>query len=122
MEFINFSPPIRVMAPLQELVSKNALGLYAGALLGFYGGRLLHAVIITPLVERIFTVEEGAARTGLQNPTNWAEIVDIAWGALGVAFLPNVTMRASWLAGSFISLTDHLLARYPDVAESIPGA
>jgi len=109
------------MADLKELMSGDALTLYAGAVLGFYGPRIVHTWGIAKIVEAVFKPKEGEARKGLSDPANWTEITDIAFGVATLAVVKNVTLKRGMLAGVGLSLFDHVLARFPDVKAKLPG-
>ena len=91
--------------------------MYAGAAIGFYGSRALFALVIMPIVTKV--APEGG--TGFSDPNNYKEVTDIAVAAVGVAMFKDVNMKRGIMAGAALSLTDHLLDRFPEVAAKIPG-
>jgi hypothetical protein len=100
---------------LKMLWSPHALMMYAGAAIGFYGSRALHAFAITPLVKKV--AGEG---TGIKDPRNYAEATDVVTAAILLMVVKDEQMRMGILSGAGLSLIDHLITRFPAVSSKLP--
>ena len=98
----------QVQKNLQMLFNAQALNIYAGAALGFYGSRIAQEFLVKPLITA--ASGEGPA-TGLRNPDNYKEATDLLWGAILLISPMNQNMKMGVVAGVGLSVIDHLLAR-----------
>ena len=79
---------------LKQLWSSDALMLYAGAVLGFYGSRALFKWVVSPLITRV----AGEGGTGLSDPNNYKELTDVVTAGILLAFVKDTSMRRGVMA------------------------
>lgn len=110
-----------LLESLSELWKPSALMVYAGAIAAFYGSRAIWVFLVKPAVEKFLAPGEGMEAKGLRNPGNWKELTDVAVG-MALLAIPagGASFKTGVVAGMGLSLTDHLLNRFPSVGGLIP--